>query len=157
MKQIYLLVKVTSDKKYSPQEKINEYLKMKIQPAFWGSNHNLKVETIENIFTENQKNGYKKIYVLFLFSKEKNVFNYKAELVKDIRIGKIKNSDKIHIPKPFRHNIHKLWLPIKKIQNISKNCDYKLEKFRTLNGENISNINACSMARILKINNFSNY
>lgn len=148
MKQIFLLIKVMPGKNYSPNDKMNEYSKMRTILSGWGSNHNLKTDTINKIIFDNKNHGYKKTYILFLFSKRKKEFNYVAELKEALKV-KIKK----YIPKPFHPNEHKLWVYFisKSLKCVSGDSNYELKKYRTITNKKITEINSCSMARIHKI------
>lgn len=148
MKQLYLLIKVMPGNNYSPSDKINEYSKMRTILSGWGSNHNLRTDTINKIISDNINHGFKKTYILFLFSKGKKEFNYVAELKEASKV-KIQK----YIPKLFYPNKHRLWIYFfsKSLKCVSGDSNYELRKYKTINNKKITEINNCSMARIHKI------
>lgn len=158
MKPKHLLVKVTKDKngKYSAEEKIrvHEEFLLKSDYSYWGSNHNLRAETI-NLMIDEDKNMKLKTYVLILFSnKEKTTddyFEFKAELLSARRDKRTNKEILTHLPPLFRCNDHELWLKIKNIKKVSNNTDYLLNNYRTLRKRSLKKINMCSMARIKKV------
>ncbi|KXK56759.1 MAG: hypothetical protein UZ05_CHB002000022 [Chlorobi bacterium OLB5] len=149
----YLLIKIVQIGKYSADERFKMHIAQSHKlPNYtcWGSNHNLKPETINNMISDNKKMGYKSYILVLYSSKERRTvtnFEYKAQLLKAF---KKKSKCKI-VPNNLKKNKHKLWLKLKNFSDISKNYNYELKNFRTINDTPLQNINLCTMARIKKI------